>query len=107
MNYIIYDNDGNITLTGSCSAENWNLISVSAGETIMEGTADLLTQKVSDNELINLMTGKVKKSQINKNNIIGDVKLEVINVSFKDPMNNIKKLSNVTAAKGIKKYCNS
>ena len=56
---------------------------------------DLLTQKVSDNELINLMMGKVKKSQINKDNTIGDVKLDVINVSFKDPVNNIKKLSNV------------
>ena len=56
---------------------------------------DLLTQEVSDNELINLMMGKVKKSQINKDNTIGDVKLDVINVSFKDPVNNIKKLSNV------------
>ena len=56
---------------------------------------DLLTQKVSDNELINLMMGNVKKSQINKDNTIGDVKLDVINVSFKDPVNNIKKLSNV------------
>ena len=41
---------------------------------------DLLTQKVSDNELINLMMGNVKKSQINKDNTIGDVKLDVINV---------------------------
>jgi len=56
---------------------------------------DFLTQKVSDNEPITLLMGNVKKSQINKDNTIGDVKLDVINVSFKDPVNNIKKLSNV------------
>ena len=56
---------------------------------------DLLTQEVSDNELINLMMGEVQKSQINKNNEIGDIKLEVKSVTSKDPVNNIKKLDDI------------
>ncbi|NDG90016.1 MAG: ATP-binding cassette domain-containing protein, partial [Proteobacteria bacterium] len=56
---------------------------------------DLLTQEVSDNELINLMMGEVQKSQINKNNDIGDVKLEVKSLIFEDSVNNIKKLDDI------------
>ena len=56
---------------------------------------DLLTQEVSNNELINLMMGEVQKSQINKNNEIGDIKLEVKSVTSKDPVNNIKKLDDI------------
>ena len=56
---------------------------------------DLLTQEVSDNELINLMMGEVQKSQINKNNDIGDVKLDVKSVVFKDSEKNIKKLDDI------------
>ena len=56
---------------------------------------DLLTQEVSDNELINLMMGEVQKSQVNKNNDIGDVKLDVKSVIFKDSVNNIKKLDDI------------
>ena len=48
---------------------------------------DLLTQEVSDNELINLMMGEVQKSQVNKNNDIGDVKLDVKSVIFEDSVN--------------------
>lgn len=56
---------------------------------------DLLTQEVSDNELINLMMGEVQKSQVNKNNDIGDVKLDVKSVIFEDSVNNIKKLDDI------------
>ena len=56
---------------------------------------DLLTQEVSNNELINLMMGEVQKSQINKNNEIGDIKLEVKSVTSKDPVNNITKLDDI------------
>ena len=56
---------------------------------------DLLTQEVSDNKLINLMMGEVQKSQVNKNNDIGDVKLDVKSVIFKDSVNNIKKLDDI------------
>ena len=41
------------------------------------------------------MMGEVQKSQVNKNNDIGDVKLDVKSVIFKDSVNNIKKLDDI------------
>jgi|TARA_B100001093_G_scaffold484425_1_gene517831 simple sugar transport system ATP-binding protein len=56
---------------------------------------DLSTKDVSDDNLINLMMGNVKKSQIKKDNNIGEVKLDVKGISYEDPINNIKKLDDI------------
>ena len=50
----------------------------------------LPTNDVTDNELIELMMGAVKKSTINKNNEIGQTKLKVENINFFDSISNIK-----------------
>ena len=53
---------------------------------------DLPTNDVTDNQLIELMMGEVKKSTINKDNEIGQTKLKVENINFFDSVSNIKKL---------------
>ena len=56
---------------------------------------DLPTNDVTDNQLIELMMGAVKKSTINKNNEIGQTKLKVENINFFDSISNIKKLEEI------------
>ena len=56
---------------------------------------DLPTNDVTDNQLIELMMGAVKKSTINKNNEIGQTKLKVENINFFDSVSNIKKLEEI------------
>ena len=68
MNYIIYDSDGKISRAGSCSADNWDLISVSSGETLMEGTADFITQKVVNGVIVSKSDSELEA--INDENLI-------------------------------------
>jgi|TARA_A100001015_G_C15014578_1_gene724846 hypothetical protein len=68
MNYIIYDSDGKISRVGSCSADNWDLISVSSGETLMEGTADFITQKVVNGVIVSKSDSEL--AAINNENLI-------------------------------------
>ena len=56
---------------------------------------DLPTNEVTDNQLIELMMGEVKKSTINKDNEIGQTKLKVENINFFDSVSNIKKLEEI------------
>ena len=56
---------------------------------------DLPTNDVTDNQLIELMMGEVKKSTINKDNEIGQTKLKVENINFFDSVSNIKKLEEI------------
>ena len=56
---------------------------------------DLPTNDVTDNQLIELMMGEVKKSTINKDNEIGQTKLKVENINFFDSFSNIKKLEEI------------
>ena len=56
---------------------------------------DLATNDVTDNQLIELMMGAVKKSTINKDNEIGQTKLKVENINFFDSISNIKKLEGI------------
>jgi len=56
---------------------------------------DLPTNDVTDNQLIELMMGEVKKSTINKDNEIGQTKLKVENINFFDSISNIKKLEEI------------
>ena len=56
---------------------------------------DLQTSDVTDNQLIELMMGTVKRSTINKDNEIGQTKLKVENINFFDSVSNIKKLEEI------------
>ena len=56
---------------------------------------DLATKDVTDNQLIELMMGTVKTSTVDKDNKIGQIKLNVENINFIDEVSNIKKLEEI------------
>ena len=56
---------------------------------------DLPTKDVTDNQLIELMMGTVKTSTVDKDNKIGQIKLNVENINFIDEVSNIKKLDEI------------
>ena len=56
---------------------------------------DLATRDVTDNQLIELMMGTVKTSTVDKDNKIGQIKLNVENINFIDEVSNIKKLEEI------------
>ena len=56
---------------------------------------DLPTKDVTDNQLIELMMGTVKTSTVDKDNKIGQIKLNVENINFIDEVSNIKKLEEI------------
>ena len=55
------------------------------GEMVAE---NLLTENVTDNDLIELMMGSIKKSVIDKSNKVGDPKLNLKSVEYIDKVNN-------------------
>ena len=57
---------------------------------------DLPTKDVTDNQLIELMMGTVKTSTVDKDNKIGQIKLNVENINFIDEVSNIKKLEEIS-----------
>ena len=62
------------------------------GEMVAE---NLLTENVTDNNLIELMMGNIKKSVIDKSNKVGDTKLNIKSVEYVDKVNNYKLLDNI------------
>ena len=62
------------------------------GEMVAE---NLLTENVTDNDLIELMMGNIKKSVIDKSNKVGDTKLNIKSVEYVDKVNNYKLLDNI------------
>ena len=62
------------------------------GEMVAE---NLLTKNVTDNDLIELMMGNIKKSVIDKSNEVGDTKLNLKSVEYIDKVNNYKLLDNI------------
>ena len=62
------------------------------GEMVAE---NLLTKNVTDNDLIELMMGHIKKSVIDKSNKVGDAKLNIKSVEYVDKVNNYKLLDNI------------
>lgn len=62
------------------------------GEMVAE---NLLTENVTDNNLIELMMGHIKKSVIDKSNKVGDTKLNIKSVEYVDKVNNYKLLDNI------------
>ena len=62
------------------------------GEMVAE---NLLTENVTDNDLIELMMGSIKKSVIDKSNKVGDPKLNLKSVEYIDKVNNYKLLDNI------------
>ena len=62
------------------------------GEMVAE---NLLTENVTDNDLIELMMGHIKKSVIDKSNKVGDTKLNLKSVEYVDKVNNYKLLDNI------------
>ena len=62
------------------------------GEMVAE---NLLTKNVTDNDLIELMMGNIKKSVIDKSNKVGDAKLNIKSVEYVDKVNNYKLLDNI------------
>ena len=62
------------------------------GEMVAE---NLLTENVTDNDLIELMMGNIKKSVIDKSNKVGDAKLNIKSVEYVDKVNNYKLLDNI------------
>ena len=62
------------------------------GEMVAE---NLLTENVTDNNLIELMMGHIKKSVIDKSNKVGDAKLNIKSVEYVDKVNNYKLLDNI------------
>tara|TARA_B100001093_G_scaffold398853_1_gene386238 strand:+ start:1008 stop:2504 length:1497 start_codon:yes stop_codon:yes gene_type:complete len=62
------------------------------GEMVAE---NLLTENVTDNDLIELMMGNIKKSVIDKSNKVGDTKLSLKSVEYIDKVNNYKLLDNI------------
>ena len=62
------------------------------GEMVAE---NLLTENVTDNNLIELMMGNIKKSVIDKSNKVGDTKLNLKSVEYVDKVNNYKLLDNI------------
>ena len=62
------------------------------GEMVAE---NLLTENVTDNDLIELMMGNIKKSVIDKSNKVGDTKLNLKSVEYIDKVNNYKLLDNI------------
>ena len=62
------------------------------GEMVAE---NLLTENVTDNNLIELMMGHIKKSVIDKSNKVGDTKLNLKSVEYVDKVNNYKLLDNI------------
>jgi simple sugar transport system ATP-binding protein len=62
------------------------------GEMVAE---NLLTENVTDNNLIELMMGNIKKSVIDKSNKVGDTKLNLKSVEYFDKVNNYKLLDNI------------
>lgn len=63
------------------------------GEMVAE---NLLTENVTDNNLIELMMGHIKKSVIDKSNKVGDAKLNIKSVEYVDKVNNYKLLDNIS-----------
>ena len=63
------------------------------GEMVAE---NLLTENVTDNNLIELMMGNIKKSVIDKSNKVGDAKLNIKSVEYVDKVNNYKLLDNIS-----------
>ena len=62
------------------------------GEMVAE---NLLTENVTDNNLVELMMGHIKKSVIDKSNKVGDAKLNIKSVEYVDKVNNYKLLDNI------------
>ena len=62
------------------------------GEMVAE---NLLTENVTDNDIIELMMGNIKKSVIDKSNKVGDTKLNLKSVEYFDKVNNYKLLDNI------------
>ena len=62
------------------------------GEMVAE---NLLTENVTDNNLIELMMGHIKKSVIDKSNKVGDAKLNIKSVEYVDKVDNYKLLDNI------------
>ena len=62
------------------------------GEMVAE---NLVTENVTDNDLIELMMGNIKKSVIDKSNKVGDTKLNIKSVEYVDKVNNYKLLDNI------------
>ena len=62
------------------------------GEMVAE---NLLTENVTDNNLIELMMGHIKKSVIDKSNKVGGTKLNLKSVEYVDKVNNYKLLDNI------------
>jgi simple sugar transport system ATP-binding protein len=62
------------------------------GEMVAE---NLLTENITDNDLIELMMGNIKKSVIDKSNKVGDTKLNLKSVEYVDKVNNYKLLDNI------------
>ena len=62
------------------------------GEMVAE---NLVTENVTDNNLIELMMGNIKKSVIDKSNKVGDAKLNIKSVEYVDKVNNYKLLDNI------------
>ena len=62
------------------------------GEMVAE---NLLTENVTDNNLVELMMGHIKKSVIDKSNKVGDAKLNINSVEYVDKVNNYKLLDNI------------
>ena len=56
---------------------------------------NLLTKNVTDNDLIELMMGRIKKSKIDKSNKPGSTKLSVEAVEHIDKVNNYKVLDDI------------
>tara|TARA_Y100001933_G_scaffold109899_1_gene110062 strand:- start:1214 stop:2710 length:1497 start_codon:yes stop_codon:yes gene_type:complete len=57
---------------------------------------DLLTENISDDELIELMMGNIQKSVIDKSNKIGKTKLSVKSINYIDRSNNLKILDDIS-----------
>lgn len=52
-NYIIYNSDGDILRVGICSNDNDFSLQAGEGEFILEGTANDVTQKIVDGQIVN------------------------------------------------------
>jgi len=59
-NYIVYDMTGKITGHGQCSDSCFSLQEVKEGESIIEGIADDVTQKIVDGEIVNKTPGEIE-----------------------------------------------
>ena len=52
-NYIVYNSDGDILRVGICSNDNDFSLQAGEGEFVLEGTANDVTQKIVDGQIVN------------------------------------------------------